>query len=648
MHELDASPLLVGLDLGTGRCKAALVTREGQVIHVARRPTATRRLPGGGAVHPVPELLATVETLLAGCASAAAGRRIAGIGIASMSEAGVPLDRSGRPVGDIIAWFDARPSAEAAALASWVGPERLHAITGLRADAKYTLAKLLWLGRHRPASIRRMRAWAGVAELAVRHLSGALATNGSLACRTLAFDVSSRRWDADLLALAGLTIDQVAPILPFAHAAGGLRPEVARRAGLDPGLPVCVAGHDHAVGAFGAGVAWPGQALDSMGSAEPVLVVTERPRLDDSLRLAGLSTGCHVLDDRWYVLAGLQQSGGTVDWFVERLLGGTEADGADPYAAFMRLIASVPPGPTGLIVLPYPRGRSAPHPDPGATLDVLGLRPEHGLADIGVAVLEGTAFAARWMLEALETAAGVRVRRLRVIGGGTRNPRWLEIKAGVGRWPLAVAEAGEATAFGAALIAGIASGTFASPADALRRAAPARTLDAARGVRRRYVRAYEAWVRAADRAADPAVRPMCERRGMKRVQDSPLVTPAEVRHTLRWVVGAAAAFLPGPPGSGAVIRMAVRRPLVSRVPRLSPRPRSRQRSASRWLLIPRPPSGFPTSSWWGVVAPGQDRALRLRSIEPRAAAAAGVPACLPRRRMSGSRSSSARAPGSAG
>lgn len=466
-------------------------------------------------MHPVPDLLATLESLLAECVSTAAGRQIAGIGVASMAEAGVPLARSGRPIGDVMAWFDTRPSAEAAALAAWVGPERLYAVTGLRVDAKHSLAKLLWLRRHRASSIRRMRAWAGVAELAVEHLCGVLATNGSLACRTLAFDIASRRWDPDLLALAGLSPDQMAPLLPFAHAAGGLRAGLARRVGLKPGVPVCVAGHDHAVGAFGAGVIRPGQALDSMGSAEPVLVVTDRPRPSESLRLAGLSSGCHVLDDRWYVLAGLQHSGSTVDWFVQRLLEGPATEGAEPYAAFVQLIGAVPPGPTGLIVLPYPRGRSAPLPDPAATLDVLGLRPDHGRADIGVAILEGTAFAARWMLEGLEQAAGVRVRRVRVIGGGTRNQRWLQIKTAVSRYPLELAETGEAVALGAALVAGIASGTYASLTDALRCATPSRILAVEPGLRRRYARAYQAWVAAADRSA-AGRRPRPEPAGSRR------------------------------------------------------------------------------------------------------------------------------------
>jgi xylulokinase len=539
-----ASPLLIGLDLGTGRCKAVLATPGGAVLHVARRPTATRQVSGGGAVHPVPALLKGAEALLAQCASAAGSGRIVGIGVASMAEAGVPLDRAGRPMGDALAWFDRRPAAEAAWIGAAVGVERLHAVTGLRAEPKATLAKLLWLRRHRPAAIRRMHAWAGIAELLALHLSGVLATNASLACRTLAFDITAGRWDPSMLELAGVCPDQMAPVLPFGRAAAGLRADVARRVGLQPGIPVTVAGHDHAVGAFGVGVREPGQAVDSMGSAEAVMVVTSAPRLDDRLRQAGISSGCHVLDGRWYVAAGLQQSGATVDWFIDACLGGSggpsrsgtttgrpaaphgtgtavdrapgtgsgpgPSDGpeqleGDRYGAFLSLLGQAATGPSGPIVLPYLRGRSAPEPAPGAGLEIRGLRPEHGPADIALAILEGTAYATRWMLEALERTARVRVQEVALIGGGTRNQRWLEIKAAVGRWPLWVPGVEEAAALGAALAAGEAAGVagpcigepWGSSGGGPVPSRPSRFVAAGDEVRRRYERGYRTWLRAA-------------------------------------------------------------------------------------------------------------------------------------------------------
>lgn len=488
MRRADRS-LLIGLDVGSTAVKAALVRFDGSIEHVARRPTPYRSLAGGSGAHDPDALLGAAEAVVAECAAAAAQRPVAGLGIASMAEAGVPLGRGGRPLGEIIPWFDPRSASDAEALAREVGPEALFAATGLRAEAKSTLAKLRWLGRHRPATIRRATAWAGVAELVGLAFGGGLATNASLACRTLAFDVRAGAWDAGLLGLAGFDPERMPRVVPLGWPVGGLLAPVARRLGLRAGLPVAIAGHDHLVGALGAGVARPGQALDSLGSAEACLLVTAEPLLRDELRREGFSVGRHPLDGRSYVLGGLQASGALVEWFVDAFLPGPAAPD-ERYARFLATVGAARSTPTGLVVLPYLRGRTAPAPDREARLVVAGLGPADGLPDVALALLEGTAFAARWLLEALERTAGTRLGTVRLIGGGTRNPAWLRTKTAVSTWPSELVEADEAVCLGAALVGGIAGGVFASPAAALRSAAPIRRLPRDRAAAGRYEEVY--------------------------------------------------------------------------------------------------------------------------------------------------------------
>src|SRR5664280_2535250 len=136
-------------------------------------------------------MLASVSSAIAECVAVAAssiGQKPVAIGIASMGESGVPVDRRNLPVGDILAWHDPRPERQAAWLEQQIGAPALFARTGLRPDPKYSLTKLLWIREHRAADFTRLRRWAGVAELAALTLTGKLATNASLACRTLTFD----------------------------------------------------------------------------------------------------------------------------------------------------------------------------------------------------------------------------------------------------------------------------------------------------------------------------------------------------------------------------------------------------------------------------------------------------------------------------
>jgi xylulokinase len=520
-HRVRAAGTFVGVDVGSTHIKAVLFAPGSGVLHVARRPTETHLVRGGGAYHRPAELLAAVSAAIAECVSMAdgPGARPTAIGIASMAEAGLPIDRRNLPVGDILAWYDSRPERQAAWLERQIGGPALFARTGLRPEPKYTLPKLLWLREHKAADFTRLRHWAGVSELVALDLTGELGTNASLACRTMAFDVIRRRWDRELLALASLEPDEMPPILPLGTAVGGLTTAAAARLGLPAGTPVAIAGHDHLAAAIGAGVIKPGDVLDSMGTAEQALLVTQVPVLIDEVRRGGFSIGCHAVDGLAYVAGGLQSSGALIEWFLDTFLGplavapaltravtpaGARAAGrasaraataanaaeSDRYARFMELLEQAGPGPAEPIVRPYLRGRTAPHRDPTASLEFEGLRETHTLVDMAAAVVDGAAYHVRWMLDELARITNTPLDRVRLTGGGARNRRWVVAKAALGPGRLEVVRTGEAAALGAALVAGVACGAYDSVADALTDASPFDRVTAPASIQARYDAAY--------------------------------------------------------------------------------------------------------------------------------------------------------------
>jgi xylulokinase len=480
------------VDVGSTTIKVALVIPGRGVVHVARRPTVTHSVRGGGAYHRPDELLAAVESAILECVSAAASQAmppVGGIGVASMAESGVPVDRRDTPVGDILAWHDPRPERQAAWIERQIGAAALFARTGLRSETKYTLPKLLWTREHRAADFTRLRRWAGISELVGLCLTGKLATNASLACRTLAFDISIGAWDAELLGLVSLEPDNMPEVLPLGTAVGGLTEAAARRLGLPAGVPVAIAGHDHLAAALGAGVARPGEVLDSMGSAEQLTLVTDKPVLVDEVRRAGYSSGCHAIDGLYYVAGGLASSGTVVEWFIDTFLPGSAATG-ERYAAFTDLLARAAPGPAEPIVRPYLRGRTAPHRDSTASLEFEGIREGHRLEDLAVAVLDGAAYHVRWMLDELARITATRLDRVRLSGGGTRNLRWVTAKAALGPGRMEIVRTEEAGALGAALAAGIAGGVYGDTAEALSDASPCDRATVPAAIRSRYDDAY--------------------------------------------------------------------------------------------------------------------------------------------------------------
>lgn len=449
--------LLAGLDIGTTHTKAGVYLADGTVV--AQRQAGTPSDAEG--------LRATALRLLADCVSAAAAPP-AVVGVSSMAETGVPVDAGGELLGELLHWRDRRARREADELAAATGRAAFFATTGLHPSAKLPLARWLWLRRHELDLLRRMVCWANTADLVVAALTGTIVTSPTLAGRTGAYDITASRYRPELLDLAGLRPDQMPPVVAADQVAGHVTPAAAARTGLPAGTPVVVAGHDHLAAAWAAGVRAPGQVADSMGTAEAI--ITPVPTVPgETARPTGISVGPFVDGRSYCLISGLSGSGGLVDWLLDRV---APVASADRYAWFTELIGPPAGPPTGITVLPYLNGRASPEPDPDRTLSFHGIRPEHTLADVCRAVVEGLCMQVRWMLETQMGFAG-RPDVVKVFGGPTANPTWMWIKALVIPAPVDVPSGALSAALGAAQLAGRAIGVEAvsEPASAPRRAA---------------------------------------------------------------------------------------------------------------------------------------------------------------------------------
>jgi xylulokinase len=449
-------PLLAGLDIGTSRIKAAIFDVAGGLVAGADRATPTITTPEGWVEYD-PE--AMWQTACA-CLREAIGRlpdpaAVAGIAVASMAESGVPLDPGGRPLAPAIAWFDRRTLAEAEWLRQTIGEARLFAASGLKVERIFGLCKLLWLKRHRPEIFGRMAQWLNMADWIAFRLSGRPATDFSLASRTLALDLHGLRWNEPLLAEIGIPARLLAPLTPSGAALGRVTEAAAAATGLPRHAAVGAGGHDHVCGTFAAGAARPGMLLDSMGTAEGLLLATARPSADESVIRQGFAQGALWVDRPvFYLMGGLYTSGASIEWF-------REASGRADHATLIAEAAAGPPGSGGVCFVPHLRLSNSPNPDDRARGAFIGLTSETTRGCLFRAVLEGLAF------EAASGVAGMaRVPEatppavIRAIGGNLRNRLLLDIKAAAYGQPIELAPIIESTALGAALLGGLAAGVY--------------------------------------------------------------------------------------------------------------------------------------------------------------------------------------------
>jgi sugar (pentulose or hexulose) kinase len=442
-NKLDGVSVCLGIDLGTTNTKVALVVlgaSGAQVRAVASAPT-----PEPAALKGV--LLALVGEVLAGQPAPDA------VGIASMAETGVPLDGGGAPLGPWVRWNAHHAGAEADALAARLGWAELVAATGVRPSAKAPLATWAWLRANRPDLWRATARWAGVADLAAFLLTGRLTTDHTLAGRTMAYRLPRgalpESFDAELLAEVGLRPEQLPSV---GGPAAGVTDAAFVHCGLRAGTPVVVAGHDHAVGAYACGVREPGDVADSLGTAEAVMTVVAGAPDPVAVGRAGMSTVVTVGGRHRAVLAGSSSAGAVLEPWLGR--------GA-------AVFDDLPPGPTGVLVLPYLQGRQTPAPDPDATFRIVGQEPSHGPAVLAKATLEGLCLHTRWMLAEQARLAGPATTVYLFGGAVAANPAWTRIKARVLPTPLRIVPAVEPVATGAAIVAAVRSGHADPPGPAL-------------------------------------------------------------------------------------------------------------------------------------------------------------------------------------
>jgi xylulokinase len=450
--------LLLGIDLGTGSVKALLVQEDGSAAGEGSAPYRVRSpRPGWAESSPEDWWAAVLEAT-----AAAVGRRgpeVTALGLSGQMHGVVLVDQRGVPLRPAILWADTRSGDE------------LAAYQRLDEDLRRRLANppavgmagpsLLWLRGNEPREYASAR-WALQPKDWLRmRLTGEAAAEPSDASATLLYDLMADDWSYAAVEELALRDGLLAPLVPSAGVAGTLEAEAAGELGLRGGLPVAAGAADTAAAMLGAGLLRPGPVQLTVGTGGQVVTLKGNPDPDPNGR-THLYRG--VVPGLWYCMAAIQNAGLALEWVREVL--GVSWDEVYEEAF------AVPPGAGGVTFLPYLSGERSPRFDPGARGAWTGLGLDHTRGHLLRAALEGVAFALREGLESLEDL-GVDAPELRLAGGGAggnAGEPWRQLLADVlGRplWLLPDEISSVASARGAALLAGLASGVYPAAEDTL-------------------------------------------------------------------------------------------------------------------------------------------------------------------------------------
>ena len=453
---------LLALDQGTTSSRAIVFDAEGNQAATAQKELR-QIYPQPGWVEHDPLDIWQDQLAVAQAALRQAGLAtgdIAAIGIANQRETVVLWERaSGRPLHNAIVWQDRR-TAEACARLKAEGAEALvREKTGLVLDPYFSAAKLAWLLDRLPGA--REQAQRG--ELAAGTVDSWLAwnlsggrlhiTDPSNASRTSLFNIRSGDWDAELLALFGIPRELLPRIVRSSALCGETAPALF-------GAPIRIGGMagDQQAALFGQACHGAGMAKNTYGTGCFLLMHTGGQAVASA---NGLIATCAAQtgDAPEYALEGSVFIGGAVvQWLRDGL-------GLIRRAADIEALAAGVPDAGGVVFVPAFAGLGAPHWNPAARGALLGLTRGTTAAHIARAALEAIAFQSVELVEAMSADCGQPLAELRVDGGAAANGLLMQFQADLLGVPVLRPRILETTALGAAYLAGLAAGVWASRAE---------------------------------------------------------------------------------------------------------------------------------------------------------------------------------------
>lgn len=436
---------ILGIDVGTGSTKAVALGLNYEVLEVCQEHYPTSA-PQPGYSEQQPE---DIWEAFVSCITQIYNRMKSAplaVGFSSAMHSLIVLDDQGKPLAPMITWADQRSADIAAELKNTTQGLEIYKATGTPIHAMSPLCKLTWLSRHNADLLNRAHKLISIKEYLWYRLFAEFKVDHSMASCTGLFDVVGLKWHIEALDLAQITEHHLSEPVDTSYSKRGEDIII-------PGFEafkatVFVAGaSDGCAANLGSHANVPGVAALTVGTSGAVRISSPKP-----IYSGAAMTFNYILDEHTYICGGPVNNGGlALQWLLRNVLGKTTLN-AEDYDTVFESAAAVPAGSQGLIFLPYLSGERAPIWDPASSGAFIGLRLDHGQAELSRAVLEGICYALNDVLLTVERASDV-VTHLHVSGGLVHSQAWMQLLADITGKNIVLLQTEDASAVGAAYLA---------------------------------------------------------------------------------------------------------------------------------------------------------------------------------------------------
>lgn len=450
---------VLGIDLGTSSLKGLLFDTGGNLIAQASSDYPLIHSQAGYSEQEPHEWLRACKDVLASLKNEVADltTELRGLAISGQMHGLVLLDEHKEVLRPAILWNDTRTTKQCQRITEDLGEELIE-ITKNRALEGFTLPKILWVQENEPDIWQQVRHMMLPKDYLGYCLTGVLFTDKSDAAGTLLFDVEAGSWSTELLKQYHIPLDSLPTVYDSTDVIGRLFDDIMKEFGFESDVIVAAGGADNACAAVGAGILDEETAMVSIGTSGVFLAYesSAHSRYKGQLHLFN-----HGEKQAYYAMGVTLAAGHSLNWFKHTFA---------PERSFDDLLSgleTIPAGSDGLLFTPYIVGERTPYADSQIRGSFIGIDTRHTLQHFTRSVLEGITFSLKDSQELMEKIAGKNFRRIVSVGGGAKNPTWLQMQADIFDAEIVTLQTEQGPGQGAAMMAAVGAGCFTNLSEAL-------------------------------------------------------------------------------------------------------------------------------------------------------------------------------------
>lgn len=443
---------VLGLDLGTSSLKGLLFRQDGVLVGEASADYPLLTPQAGYSEQNPAEWRQAAHKVLKTLVSEHEDikKELVGISFSGQMHSLVLLDESNEVIRPAILWNDVRTTKQCREIMETAG-DRILNITKNVALEGFTLPKILWVQENEPENWSKVQHMMLPKDYLSFWLTGKYSMDYSDAAGTLLLDVENKCWSTEILSTFSIPQEILPTLYESSGEVGVITEALKKEFGFEQDVKIYAGGADNACAALASGIIQEGAGMVSIGTSGVFLSFEQSDKVNYNGKLHLFS---HAVKDKVYSMGVTLAAGNSLSWYRD-----TFAPTLD-FGELLKDVGTVKPGSAGLLFTPYIVGERTPHTNSQIRGSFIGMDTHHRLPHFGRSVLEGITFSLKDSQEMMETTAKRTFTKIVSVGGGAKNPDWLQMQADIFDSTIVTLTTEQGPGMGAAMLAAVGSGLF--------------------------------------------------------------------------------------------------------------------------------------------------------------------------------------------